>query len=119
MNKNQNIFRATNNALNGLRVLFSERSARRELAVIFIAFALWLYDQNFYTTALVFLSIILLAIECFNSAIEHTCDFITKEIDPSIKKIKDLGAGAVFLIVSSLLFVLIAWLVVSVGRRFL
>jgi len=115
MNKNQNLFRATKNALNGLRELFSERSAKREIAVIFIAVGLWLYDQNFYTTALVLLSIILLAVESLNSAIEHTCDFITKEIDPTIKKIKDLGAGAVFLVISSLLFVLIAWLVDSAG----
>jgi diacylglycerol kinase len=36
-----------------------------------------------------------IALELVNSAIESTADFISKERNESIKKIKDLSAGAV------------------------
>ena len=38
-----------------------------------------------------------LALETLNSAVETLCNHITLEQDPSIKKIKDLSAGAVLI----------------------
>ena len=38
-----------------------------------------------------------LALETLNSAVEKLCNHITLEQDPSIKKIKDLSAGAVLI----------------------
>ncbi len=35
--------------------------------------------------------------EMINTAIEILCDIISKEIDPQIKKIKDISAGAVLI----------------------
>lgn len=40
------------------------------------------------------ISAIVLAAEGFNSALEKTCDLISKEHHPQIKKIKDIAAGA-------------------------
>jgi diacylglycerol kinase len=38
-----------------------------------------------------------LSFEIMNSAIEKLCDFVCPSINPTIKKIKDLSAGAVLL----------------------
>lgn len=102
--KNQNIFRATSHAFNGIRELLQERSAKREVAIVFIAAGIWLYRPDIYTTIILVLSMLLLAVEALNSAIEHLCDYLTKDIHPSIKKIKDLGAAAVFWVVLSIIF---------------
>ena len=41
---------------------------------------------------------IILAIELLNTAIEATCDAITKEFNPYIKVAKDCGSAATFVI---------------------
>lgn len=41
---------------------------------------------------------IILAVELLNTAIEATCDAITKEFNPLIKIAKDCGSGATFVI---------------------
>ena len=41
---------------------------------------------------------IILAVELLNTAIEATCDAITKEFSPLIKIAKDCGSGATFII---------------------
>ena len=43
-------------------------------------------------------SALVLSIELINTAMEFLCDMVSKEIHPSIKIIKDLGAAAVLLI---------------------
>ncbi len=42
-------------------------------------------------------STLVLALELINTAIEYLCDIITKDINPSIKIIKDISAAAVLL----------------------
>lgn len=42
---------------------------------------------------------IILAVELLNTAIEATCDAITKDFNPYIKVAKDCGSGATFVIV--------------------
>ena len=41
---------------------------------------------------------VLLAVELLNTGIERACDAITKEYNPLIKKAKDCGSGATFII---------------------
>lgn len=41
---------------------------------------------------------VLLSVELLNTGIERTCDAITKEYNPLIKKAKDCGSGATFII---------------------
>lgn len=43
-------------------------------------------------------SMLVLALELINTAIEHLCDMITKDIHPAIKIIKDVSAAAVLLV---------------------
>ncbi len=98
MHKNKNIIHATNNAINGIKILFKESSVKRELFVILTSIVLFMYYKNYYTLTLLILSFLLIAIESLNTAIEIICDHLTLEIHPEIKKIKDLGAAAVFII---------------------
>lgn len=42
-------------------------------------------------------SMLVMALELVNTAIEYLCDTITKDIHPAIKIIKDVSAGAVLL----------------------
>lgn len=43
-------------------------------------------------------SMLVLALELINTAIEHLCDTITKDIHPTIKIIKDVSAAAVLVV---------------------
>jgi len=69
-----------------------------------------LYFSHFYDlsvtklTVLIVVIALVLALELVNTAIERTCDALTKEYSPLIKMAKDVAAGAV--------------LVVSVGAAF-
>lgn len=107
--KNQNIYKATLNALEGFKVLISERAARREIIVFIFSISCLLYNPNLYTFVLVLLCLLLLSIEAINSSLERLCDFLTNDINVSIRKIKDLAACAVFFIVLSMIFVTISW----------
>ncbi|MDC0641954.1 diacylglycerol kinase [Candidatus Pelagibacter sp.] len=108
--KNQNIFKATLNALNGLKSLVEEKSAKREIYLILLALFFLLYEPNIFTSTIFILSIILLAFESFNSAIENLCDYLTAKDDPKIRIIKDLSASAIFLIIISIISVVIIYL---------
>jgi len=108
--KNQTIFVAAKNALNGFSVLIKDYSARREILLIFISLIIYIYDKNIYTLIIFILTLILLSVESLNSAIEQTCDLISIKKNTKIKKIKDLGATAVFIIICSIIFVVIGYL---------
>ena len=110
MQKNKNIFAAARNALDGVKELIKEKSARRELALAIIAIVFFCFKPNVYTVLMAVLSLVLLAVEALNTAIEKTCDLITLEEHPEIKKIKDLGAAAVMIIVLAILLIFIRYL---------
>ena len=110
MQKNKNIFAAARNALDGVKELIKEKSALRELALAIIAIVFFCFKPNVYTVLMAVLSLVLLAAEALNTAIEKTCDLITLEEHPEIKKIKDLGAAAVMIIVLAILLIFIRYL---------
>ena len=93
----------------GIKELLHERSDRRELVIFIFTIGCFFYQPNLYTLILVILTLVLLAVESLNSSLEALCDFITKDYNPFIRKIKDLAACAVFFIVLSLFIVCIAW----------
>ena len=110
MHKNKNIFTATRNALDGLKELILEKSVRRELVLALFAIGFFCYRPNVYTVLIAVLSLILLAVEALNTAIEKICDLLTLEHHPEIKKIKDLGAAAVFIILLTIGLIFIRYL---------
>ena len=55
----------------------------------------YFYKTDWITIIIVSASV--LAFECFNTAIENLCDFVTTEKNDKIRKIKDLAAAGVLI----------------------
>ena len=64
-------------------------------------------DLN-YKIILSVLYLLLLAFEIMNTAIEKLCDKVTTDINPEIKKIKDLSSAAVFVVLLILIITFLA-----------
>ena len=95
------------NSLNGLKVVLKENSFILELVLgIFIIPYIFLsnIDLN-YKIILSVLYFLLLAFEIMNTAVEKLCDRVTTDLDPEIKKIKDLSSAAVFLVLTLLVII--------------
>jgi diacylglycerol kinase len=110
MQKKRNILDATINAFDGVKELVLQKAARRELVLAVLAIGFFCYRPNVYTVLIAVLSLILLAVEALNTAIEKICNLITLEEHPEIKKIKDLGAAAVMIIVLAIGLIFIRYL---------
>ncbi len=108
------IIYATINSWNGLVACTrSEAAFREELALLAIGI-----PAAFYVTgdagerfALIGTLFFVLIIELLNTAIEKLADRVTLEIDPTIKRAKDMGSAAIFL---SLVAAGVTWLWVIV-----
>ena len=102
------------NSLNGLKIVLKENSFILELVLgIFIIPYIFLSNIDFnYKIILSVLYFLLLAFEIMNTAIEKLCDKVTNDIDPDIKKIKDLSSAAVFVVLLILIITFLAsfWL---------
>ena len=110
MPKKRNIIDATINAVDGIKELVLQKAARLEFALAVIAIGFFCYRPNVYTVLIAVLSLILLAVEALNTAIEKICNLITLEEHPEIKRIKDLGAAAVMIIVLAITLIFIRYL---------
>ena len=85
-------------AFNGLKILIKEEhNARIHLfaAVCVLIAGIVFKISTREWLVLIFCIGWVIALELINSAIENTADFISKEKSETIKKIKDLSAGAV------------------------
>ena len=106
--KNKNIIDAFYCSLNGLKLLFREKAAKREVfLLIFSFFYVLIFKPKFiFVLLLLILPFIILAIEALNTAIEQLCNKITLKKSNKIKKVKDLSSAAIFLflIVYSIIF---------------
>ena len=88
------------NSLNGLKIVSKENSFILELVLgVFLIPYIFLsnIDLN-YKIILSVLYFLLLAFEIMNTAVEKLCDRVTTDLDPEIKKIKDLSSAAVFIV---------------------
>ncbi len=95
------------NSLTGLKIVFKESSFILELVLgVFLIPYIFLsnIDLN-YKIILSVLYFLLLAFEIMNTAVEKLCDRVTTDIDPDIKKIKDLSSAAVFLVLTLLVII--------------
>jgi len=85
-------------AFNGLKILvIEEHNARIHLlgALLAVLFGVLLEITVYEWMAVVFAIGIVIASELFNSSIENVADFLTKEKNNDIKRIKDLAAAGV------------------------
>ncbi len=112
----ERLFKATINSWHGLiAVTQSEEAFRQELAllVIGVPLAFWLTHDAGERFALIGVLVFILIVELLNTAIEKISDRITRDTEPAIKRIKDMGSAAVGL---SLLSAGAVWIWVSVER---
>ncbi|HKS84586.1 MAG TPA: diacylglycerol kinase [Pseudolabrys sp.] len=106
----ERIWRAAINSWNGLvAVTRSEAAFRQELALLAagIPIALFLTGDAGERFALIGVLVFILVVELLNTAIEKLGNRITRDHDPDIKSVKDMGSAAVGL---SLLAAGIVWL---------
>ena len=88
---------------------------RQELALLAVGIPL----AFFLTTdvgkrfALIGVIVFILIVELLNTAIEKLCDRVTRDNDPAIKRVKDMGSAAIGL---SLLAAGIVWLWILIER---
>ena len=88
------------NSINGIKVVLKENSFKLEIifGIILIPFILITDKSILIKLFIITTYILLLAFEIVNTSIEKLCDKISREIDPDIKKIKDLSSASVFII---------------------
>jgi diacylglycerol kinase (ATP) len=110
------LWRATINSWHGLvAATQSERAFREELVALAIGIplAFTLTGDASRRIALIGTLVFILIVELLNTAIEKLGDRITRDDDPAIKRVKDMGSAAIFL---SLLLAGAVWLWVLAER---
>ncbi|WP_088332686.1 diacylglycerol kinase [Lacimicrobium sp. SS2-24] len=110
------IIRAAKCSWQGIRFAFVNESAFRQellLCVVLIPLACWLTSHPLERLALILPLILLLVVECLNSAIEAAIDRIGPERHPLSGHAKDLGSAAVFF---CMLMNLLSWLVIGSAK---
>jgi diacylglycerol kinase (ATP) len=94
----ERVRRATLNSWNGLvAVTRSQAAFRQELVLLALAVPLsfLLTGDVARRFALVGAVVLVLVVELLNTAIETLCDRVTREDDPAIRQVKDMGSTAV------------------------
>ncbi|HMA55751.1 MAG TPA: diacylglycerol kinase [Pseudolabrys sp.] len=112
----ERIWRAAINSWNGLvAITRSEAAFRQELALLAIGIplAFILTPAAAERFALIGVIVFALIVELLNTAIEKLSDRVTRDSDPAIKHVKDMGSAAVGL---SLLAAGAIWLWVLIER---
>ena len=113
----ERLLRATINTWHGLvEAARSEQAFRQELVVLVLAvpLAFFVADGAWKRLALIAVVLLLLVVELLNTAIEKLADRVSREIDPRIGRVKDMGSAAVGL---AIVIAGLAWLL-ALAERF-
>ena len=92
------IYLASINTWNGLKfAVRSEQAVREEVVALLFAvpLAFVIGTTMIRTIELICVVLLLLAIELLNTAIEKLADRLTRDHDPQIRDVKDMGSAAV------------------------
>ena len=100
--KNQTFSKSVVNALRGIKVsIGSERNIKMQISIMVLLIILG-FLLKFTPTdwvIIILTSVVVLAVEMINTAIEFTVDMVCKgEYNPMAKNAKDIAAGAVLMI---------------------
>jgi diacylglycerol kinase (ATP) len=97
------LLRATVNTWHGLvDAVRSEEAFRQELLALIAAvpLAFVVAESAWRRIALIGVVVLLLAVELLNTAIEKLADRVSRDIDPQIGRVKDMGSAAVGLVIA-------------------
>ncbi len=111
------LLRATINTWHGLRyALRSEAAFRQELVVLLLAvpLAFIVATDTWKRFLLIGVVVFVMVVELLNTAVEKLADRVSREIDPQIGRVKDIGSAAVGL---ALIIAGLAWLL-ALAERF-
>jgi diacylglycerol kinase (ATP) len=106
----QRLVQALRNTAKGLVACArSEEAFRQELAVLVVALPVaYFVAANFWRwVVLISVLLLILVVELLNTGLERLADEITRETNPNIGRIKDMGSAAVGL---SILIAALVWL---------
>src|ERR1041384_3639949 len=95
------LLRATINTWNGLPdVARSEAAFRQELIVLALGvpLALVVAGDVWKRTMLIGVLVLVMVVELLNTAIEKLADRVSREMDPQVGRVKDMGSAAVGLV---------------------
>jgi diacylglycerol kinase (ATP) len=112
----ERLLRAAINSWNGfIAATRSEEAFRQELAVLIVAvpLAFVVADAGWKRLTLIGVVLLLLVVELLNTAIEKLADRVSREIDPQIGRVKDMGSAAVGL---ALVIAGLTWLLALAER---
>jgi diacylglycerol kinase (ATP) len=110
------LLRATVNTWHGLvDAARSEQAFRQELFafVAAVPLAFIVAEAMWKRLALIGVILLLLVVELLNTAIEKLADRVSREIDPRIGRVKDMGSAAVGLVIA---LAGLAWLLALAER---
>jgi diacylglycerol kinase (ATP) len=110
------LLRATINTWHGLLAAArSEAAFRQELAALVVAvpLAFVIAEAAWKRLALIAVVLLLLLVELLNTAIEKLADRVSRDTDPAIGRIKDMGSAAVGLAIA---MAGLAWLLALAER---
>jgi diacylglycerol kinase (ATP) len=110
------LFSATLNSLHGLAYGVRHEPALREEAILLVVGILLGFavaPSVAWYVAMVGSLLVLLAVELLNTAVEKLADYVTRERQVEIRRIKDFGSAAVF---CALCLVGLIWLA-AIGVR--
>lgn len=114
----ERLYRAGINSWNGLRAAArSDAAIRQELwALLFaVPLAMVIGINTMQSLLMIGAILLLLAVELLNTSIEKLADRLTREHDPEIGVVKDMGSAAVGV---ALIIAGLTWLV-AIGERLL
>jgi diacylglycerol kinase (ATP) len=112
----ERLLRAAVNSWNGfLAAMRSEEAFRQELVVLLVAvpLAFLVAEAAWKRVVLIGVVLLLLVVELLNTAIEKLSDRVSREIDPQIGRVKDMGSAAVGL---TLVIAGLAWFLALAER---
>ena len=110
------IWKATINSRNGLAFAFrSEQAVREEIVALLLSLPLaWFVGATaMRAVELICAVAFVLVVELLNTAIEKLADRLTRQIDPEIGRVKDMGSAAVGL---ALVTAIVVWLLALAER---
>jgi len=98
INGQSNFIKSAGFAIQGIKEFFkSERNGKIQAVIaviVFLAGLLFSISMMEWLVIILFTALVI-SLEMFNSALEKLCDKVNPEMDPQIKLIKDMAAGAV------------------------
>ena len=107
--KKTNLVQATRNSIRGLLVLFSQKSAQRELGLLLAALVAYVYHPLIYLEIIILLIGLTLAFESLNTAIEKLSDLVEPNFSTTIKEVKDLGSSSILIVIILIACILIRY----------